>query len=48
MLVLVFISIAVCKWKMSKLLGFSMFVLYAIFVAMSLMLTDGTVISCPF
>jgi K+-dependent Na+/Ca+ exchanger-like protein len=48
MLVLVFISIAVCKWKMSKLLGFSMFVLYGVFVAMSLLLTDGTVISCPF
>jgi len=48
MLVLVFISIAVCNWKMSKLLGFSMFVLYAIFLALSLMLTDGSIISCPF
>ena len=48
MLVLVFISIAVCNWKMSKLLGFSMFVLYGIFLALSLMLTDGSIISCPF
>ena len=47
MLVFVFVSIAWCKWKMSKILGFTMFVLYGVFVAMSLMLTKG-VIQCPF
>lgn len=36
MLLLVFLSILVSGWKMSKILGMSMFVLYFGFIAMSL------------
>ncbi|XP_062373011.1 sodium/potassium/calcium exchanger 2-like [Sardina pilchardus] len=46
MLLFVIISIAACKWKMSKLLGFIMFLLYIVFLVVSVMLEDQ-VISCP-
>ncbi|KTF73925.1 hypothetical protein cypCar_00048820 [Cyprinus carpio] len=46
MLLFVIISIAVCKWKMSKLLGFLMFLLYFVFLVVSVMLEDKIII-CP-
>ncbi|KAJ8007788.1 hypothetical protein DPEC_G00097830 [Dallia pectoralis] len=46
MLLFVIISIAACKWRMSKLLGFIMFVLYLVFLVVSVMLEDK-IISCP-
>ncbi|KAG7223675.1 hypothetical protein INR49_015400 [Caranx melampygus] len=46
MLLFVIISIAACKWKMSKLLGFLMFLLYFVFLIISVMLEDK-VITCP-
>ncbi|CAK6979399.1 sodium/potassium/calcium exchanger 2-like [Scomber scombrus] len=46
MLIFVIISIAACKWRMSKLLGFIMFLLYFVFLVVSVMLEDK-VISCP-
>ncbi|XP_054475444.1 sodium/potassium/calcium exchanger 1 [Anoplopoma fimbria] len=46
MLLFVIISIASCKWKMNKLLGFTMFLLYFIFVVLSVMLEDRIII-CP-
>lgn len=46
MLLFVIISIAACKWRMSKLLGFLMFLLYFVFLVVSVMLEDK-VISCP-
>uniref|UniRef100_A0AAY5EKG8 Sodium/calcium exchanger membrane region domain-containing protein n=1 Tax=Electrophorus electricus TaxID=8005 RepID=A0AAY5EKG8_ELEEL len=46
MLLFVIISIAACKWKMSKLLGFIMFLLYVVFLVVSVMLEDK-IITCP-
>ncbi|NXO71855.1 NCKX1 protein, partial [Phainopepla nitens] len=46
MLLFVIISIAVCKWKMNKLLGLTMFALYFVFLMISVMLEDK-IISCP-
>ncbi|XP_034044149.1 sodium/potassium/calcium exchanger 2 [Thalassophryne amazonica] len=46
MLLFVIISIASSKWKMSKLLGFFMFLLYFIFLMVSVMLEDK-MITCP-
>ncbi|XP_075891498.1 sodium/potassium/calcium exchanger 2-like isoform X9 [Nelusetta ayraudi] len=46
MLLFVIISIAACKWRMSKLLGFIMFMLYFVFLVVSVMLEDK-VIKCP-
>ncbi|XP_060940358.1 sodium/potassium/calcium exchanger 2-like [Limanda limanda] len=46
MLLFVIISIASCKWKMSKILGLSMFVLYFVFLIVSVMLEDK-IITCP-
>uniref|UniRef100_A0A8C8B4G3 Sodium/potassium/calcium exchanger 1 n=1 Tax=Otus sunia TaxID=257818 RepID=A0A8C8B4G3_9STRI len=46
MLLFVIISIAVCKWKMNKILGFTMFALYFVFLVISVMLEDK-IISCP-
>lgn len=46
MLLFVIISIAACKWRMSKLLGFIMFMLYFVFLVVSVML-ENKVISCP-
>nr|XP_020474094.1 sodium/potassium/calcium exchanger 2-like [Monopterus albus] len=46
MLLFVTISIAACKWKMSKFLGFFMFLLYFVFLVVSVMLEDK-IITCP-
>ncbi|XP_023268451.1 sodium/potassium/calcium exchanger 2-like isoform X2 [Seriola lalandi dorsalis] len=46
MLLFVIISIAACKWRMSKILGLLMFLLYFVFLIVSVMLEDK-VISCP-
>ncbi|KAL4640240.1 sodium/potassium/calcium exchanger 2-like isoform X2 [Arapaima gigas] len=46
MLLFVIISIAACKWKMSKLLGLIMLMLYFVFLVISVMLEDK-VIMCP-
>ncbi|NWU80872.1 NCKX1 protein, partial [Onychorhynchus coronatus] len=46
MLLFVIISIAVCKWKMNKMLGLTMFALYFVFLIISVMLEDK-IISCP-
>ncbi|NXH15753.1 NCKX1 protein, partial [Bucco capensis] len=46
MLLFVIISIALCKWKMNKLLGLTMFALYFVFLIVSVMLEDK-IISCP-
>ncbi|NWV94370.1 NCKX1 protein, partial [Machaerirhynchus nigripectus] len=46
MLLFVIISISVCKWKMNKLLGLTMFALYFVFLIISVMLEDK-IISCP-
>ncbi|XP_056136352.1 sodium/potassium/calcium exchanger 2-like [Lampris incognitus] len=46
MLLFVIISIAMCKWKMSKFLGLLMFLLYFVFLIVSVMLEDKVII-CP-
>ncbi|KAL6118672.1 slc24a2 [Pungitius sinensis] len=46
MLLFVIVSIAACKWRMSKLLGFIMFMLYFVFLVVSVMLEDKVII-CP-
>ncbi|NXT28322.1 NCKX1 protein, partial [Syrrhaptes paradoxus] len=46
MLLFVIISIALCKWKMNKLLGLTMFALYFVFLIISVLLEDK-IISCP-
>uniref|UniRef100_A0A672JL73 Solute carrier family 24 member 2 n=1 Tax=Salarias fasciatus TaxID=181472 RepID=A0A672JL73_SALFA len=46
MLLFVIISIAACKWRMSKLLGFLMFLLYFVFLIISVMLEDRIIV-CP-
>ncbi|XP_060932860.1 sodium/potassium/calcium exchanger 1-like [Limanda limanda] len=46
MLLFVIISIASCKWKMNKVLGFTMFLLYFVFLVLSVMLEDR-IITCP-
>lgn len=46
MLLFVIISIAVCKWKMNKMLGFTMFLLYFVFLVLSVMLEDRIIV-CP-
>lgn len=46
MLLFVIISIAACKWRMSKFLGLLMFLLYFVFLVISVMLEDR-VITCP-
>uniref|UniRef100_A0A4X2LN82 Sodium/potassium/calcium exchanger 1 n=1 Tax=Vombatus ursinus TaxID=29139 RepID=A0A4X2LN82_VOMUR len=46
MLLFVISSIASCRWRMNKILGFTMFLLYFIFLIVSVMLEDR-IISCP-
>ncbi|CAG5928867.1 unnamed protein product [Menidia menidia] len=46
MLLFVIISIAACKWRMSKLLGLLMFLLYFVFLIVSVMLEDKIIV-CP-
>ncbi|XP_016338716.1 sodium/potassium/calcium exchanger 1-like isoform X2 [Sinocyclocheilus anshuiensis] len=44
MLLFVIISIAACKWRMNKVLGFIMFMLYFVFLVLSVMLEDRIII----
>ncbi|XP_028257534.1 sodium/potassium/calcium exchanger 1-like isoform X3 [Parambassis ranga] len=46
MLLFVIISIAACRWKMSRKLGFTMFALYFVFLVLSVLLEDRVLI-CP-
>ncbi|XP_060920604.1 sodium/potassium/calcium exchanger 2-like isoform X5 [Labrus mixtus] len=46
MLLFVILSIAACKWRMSKFLGLLMFLLYIVFLVVSVMLEDKVII-CP-
>uniref|UniRef100_UPI001EAF1366 sodium/potassium/calcium exchanger 1 n=1 Tax=Oncorhynchus gorbuscha TaxID=8017 RepID=UPI001EAF1366 len=46
MLLFVIISIAVCKWRMNKMLGSTMFFLYFVFLVLSVLLEDRVII-CP-
>ncbi|XP_034541987.1 sodium/potassium/calcium exchanger 1 [Notolabrus celidotus] len=46
MLLIVIISIASCKWSMNKTLGSTMFLLYFIFLVLSVMLEDRIIV-CP-
>lgn len=46
MLLFVIISITVCRWKMSKRLGLSMFLLYLLFLVLSVLL-EKRIILCP-
>ncbi|KAM6468363.1 sodium/potassium/calcium exchanger 2 isoform 1-T3 [Liasis olivaceus] len=46
MLLFVIISIAFCKWKMNKFLGFTMFGLYFVFLVVSVLLEDRIIV-CP-
>uniref|UniRef100_A0A8D0DJ68 Solute carrier family 24 member 2 n=1 Tax=Salvator merianae TaxID=96440 RepID=A0A8D0DJ68_SALMN len=46
MLLFVILSIAACKWKMNKLLGFTMFGLYFVFLVVSVLLEDRIIV-CP-
>ncbi|XP_076590217.1 sodium/potassium/calcium exchanger 1-like isoform X2 [Chaetodon auriga] len=46
MLLFVIISIAVCRWKMSRMLGLTMFILYFVFLFLSVLLEDRILI-CP-
>ncbi|TNN64355.1 Sodium/potassium/calcium exchanger 2 [Liparis tanakae] len=46
MLLFVITSIAACNWRMSKVLGLFMFVLYFVFLIVSVMLEDK-IINCP-
>ncbi|XP_059186813.1 sodium/potassium/calcium exchanger 2-like [Centropristis striata] len=46
MLLFVIISIASCKWRMSKFLGLLMFLLYFVFLIVSVMLEDKIIV-CP-
>lgn len=46
MLLFVIMSIAACKWRMNKKLGFTMFMLYFVFLVLSVMLEDRIIV-CP-
>ncbi|XP_067885011.1 sodium/potassium/calcium exchanger 2-like [Heterodontus francisci] len=46
MLLFVIISIGACKWKMNKILGLIMFVLYILFLIVSVLLEEK-IIECP-
>ncbi|XP_071378926.1 sodium/potassium/calcium exchanger 1-like [Centroberyx affinis] len=46
MLLFVIISIAVCRWKMSRMLGLTMFALYFVFLVLSVLLEDR-ILTCP-
>uniref|UniRef100_A0AAY5KXM6 Sodium/potassium/calcium exchanger 1 n=1 Tax=Esox lucius TaxID=8010 RepID=A0AAY5KXM6_ESOLU len=46
MLLFVIISIAACRWKMSRVLGLTMFMLYFVFLVLSVMLEDRIIV-CP-
>ncbi|XP_033029663.1 sodium/potassium/calcium exchanger 2-like [Lacerta agilis] len=46
MLLFVILSIAACKWRMNKILGFTMFGLYFVFLIVSVLLEDRIIV-CP-
>ncbi|XP_054377011.1 sodium/potassium/calcium exchanger 2 isoform X3 [Pongo abelii] len=46
MLLFVILSIALCKWRMNKILGFIMFGLYFVFLVVSVLLEDR-ILTCP-
>ncbi|XP_019605922.1 sodium/potassium/calcium exchanger 2 isoform X2 [Rhinolophus sinicus] len=46
MLLFVILSIALCKWRMNKVLGFIMFGLYFVFLVVSVLLEDRVLV-CP-
>lgn len=46
MLLFVIASIAVCRWKMSRTLGLTMFLLYFLFLLLSVLLEDR-ILTCP-
>ncbi|ELW72490.1 Sodium/potassium/calcium exchanger 2 [Tupaia chinensis] len=46
MLLFVILSIAFCKWRMNKVLGFIMFGLYFVFLVISVLLEDRIIV-CP-
>ncbi|MEQ2265815.1 hypothetical protein XENORESO_013024 [Xenotaenia resolanae] len=46
MLLFVIISIAACRWKLSKKLGITMFVMYFVFLVFSVLL-EYQVLTCP-
>ena len=46
MLMAVIVAIALSKWRMSKVLGISMMVFYAVFVTLSVLL-EYQIIKCP-
>ncbi|KAJ8775549.1 hypothetical protein J1605_001269 [Eschrichtius robustus] len=46
MLLFVILSIALCKWRMNKVLGFTMFGLYFGFLVVSVLLEDR-ILMCP-
>ncbi|XP_020933936.1 sodium/potassium/calcium exchanger 2 isoform X2 [Sus scrofa] len=46
MLLFVILSIALCKWRMNKVLGFIMFGLYFVFLVVSVLLEDKILV-CP-
>ncbi|KAJ3593208.1 hypothetical protein NHX12_005544 [Muraenolepis orangiensis] len=46
MLLFVIISIAACRWRMSRMLGLTMFALYFLFLVLSVMLEDRIIV-CP-
>ncbi|XP_038660545.1 sodium/potassium/calcium exchanger 2-like isoform X2 [Scyliorhinus canicula] len=46
MLLFVILSIGACKWKMNKILGLIMFILYVVFLVVSVLLEQKT-IECP-
>ncbi|XP_077004174.1 sodium/potassium/calcium exchanger 2 isoform X2 [Tamandua tetradactyla] len=46
MLLFVILSIALCKWRMNKVLGFVMFGLYFVFLVVSVLLEDR-ILMCP-
>ncbi|XP_006764996.1 PREDICTED: sodium/potassium/calcium exchanger 2 isoform X5 [Myotis davidii] len=46
MLLFVILSIALCKWRMNKVLGFIMFGLYFVFLVLSVLL-ENRILTCP-
>ena len=46
MLLAIVVTIAVCKWQMSKLMGFAMFMLYVVFLVVSVLL-QFNILTCP-
>uniref|UniRef100_H3DN90 Sodium/potassium/calcium exchanger 1 n=1 Tax=Tetraodon nigroviridis TaxID=99883 RepID=H3DN90_TETNG len=46
MLLFVIVSIAACRWRMSRMLGLTMFVLYLVFLVLSVLL-EVRVLTCP-